>query len=137
MFFVCVCVCFLVKAELGDNVTLPCRGAPDSYLYGSLRIKWIKVSEDESVTEDVLLSMGLHKKTFGSFEDRVFLQSSDGDDASIIITDVSMDDMGKYRCEIMNGVEDVIQDVILEVKNGPAQGKYILLTINFKNGSFL
>ncbi|XP_013863843.1 hyaluronan and proteoglycan link protein 1 [Austrofundulus limnaeus] len=110
-----------VKAELGDNVTLPCR-APNSNLYGSLRIKWIKVSEDESVTEDVLLSMGLHVKTYGSFEDRVFLQGSDDNDASIIIDDVSMDDMGKYRCEIMNGVEDVMHDVILEVENGPAQG---------------
>lgn len=95
------------------------------------------MSEDGSEIEDVLLLMGLHKKTFGSLEDRVFLQASDGDDASIIITDVSMDDMGKYRCEIMNGVEDVIHDVILEVENGPAQGKNISHPGNFKNDGFL
>ncbi|XP_037536412.1 hyaluronan and proteoglycan link protein 1 [Nematolebias whitei] len=109
-----------VIAEIGDNVTLPCRGASDSSMFGSLRVKWMKVGEDESLNEDVLLSMGIHKKTYGSFEDRVFLQDSDGDDASLIITYISMDDMGRYRCEILDGVEDIIQDVILEVENGPA-----------------
>lgn len=122
---------FLVSAELGDNVTLPCRGAPDSLMFGSLRIKWMKVNEDESLNEDILLSMGIHKKTYGSYEDRVFLQDSDGDDASLIITDISMDDMGRYRCEIMDGVEDIVQDVILKVENGPALGKYTFLCCYF------
>lgn len=127
---------FLVIAEIGGNVTLPCRGASDSSMFGSLRVKWMKVEKDESLNEDVLLSMGIHKKTYGSFEDRVFLQDSDGDDASLIITDISMDDMGRYRCEILDGVEDIIQDVILEVENGPALGKYTFLHCYFYNCQF-
>uniref|UniRef100_A0A1A8MN01 Hyaluronan and proteoglycan link protein 1a n=1 Tax=Nothobranchius pienaari TaxID=704102 RepID=A0A1A8MN01_9TELE len=111
-----------VKAELGGNITLPCSLLPDSSIFGSFKVKWIKVGADESLNEDVLMSMGLHKRTYGSFEGRIFLQELDNHDASLVINDVSMEDMGKYRCEIMDGVEDVIQDVILEVENGLSGG---------------
>ncbi|KAM9744509.1 hyaluronan and proteoglycan link protein 1-like [Menidia menidia] len=114
-----------VTAELGENVTLPCRyQTSEMSLFGHLgmRIRWSKLGDDESQEEDVLTSMALHKKTYGSFQDRVFLQNLDSDDASIIITDVSMDDMGKYRCEIISGEEDITEDVILEVERGLADG---------------
>lgn len=124
-----VMFCFFpvkVFADLGDNITLPCQLlSKDTTSYGAVgvRIKWTKVADDEALNEDVLLSMGIHKKTFGSFEDRVFLQENDNEDASIIITDVKMDDMGKYRCEIINGMVDTLQEVILEVQRGLADGK--------------
>lgn len=89
----------------------------------AIRVKWIKVAEDEALNEDVLSSMGLHKNTYGSFEDRVFMQELDSDDASLVITDVSMDDKGKYRCEIISGVEETLQYVILEVESGLINGK--------------
>lgn len=81
------------------------------------------MADDEALNEDVMLSMGFHKKTYGSFEDRVFMQEVDKDDASLIITDVSKDDMGKYRCEIINGVEDTVQEMTLEVEGGAMDGK--------------
>ncbi|XP_017283457.1 hyaluronan and proteoglycan link protein 1 [Kryptolebias marmoratus] len=125
-----------VKAELGSNVTLPCKYEPDSVMFGSLRVKWTKAAEDGSEDEDVLLLMGQHQKTYGRFGNRVFLEASDdNEDVSLTITDVSKEDMGKYHCEIMNGVEDIIQDVILEVENGqigvvfpysPHHGRYNL-----------
>ncbi|XP_035513966.1 hyaluronan and proteoglycan link protein 1a [Morone saxatilis] len=114
-----------VFADLGDNVTLPCRLlSQDPLSFGSLgiRVKWTKVADDEALNENVLLSMGFHKKTYGSFEDRVFLQEHDSEDASIVITDVSMEDMGKYRCEIINGVEDTNQEITLEVQAGLTDG---------------
>ncbi|XP_070690307.1 hyaluronan and proteoglycan link protein 1a [Pempheris klunzingeri] len=110
----------MVFAELGANVTLPCRLlSRDIMSFGSIgmRVKWTKVADDEALNEDVLLSMGFHKKTYGSFEDRVFLQEQDSEDASLIISDVSMDDTGKYHCEIINGMEDTVQEITLEVKS--------------------
>lgn len=114
-----------VVAELGANVTLPCRLMDkDSMSFGSVRVKWTKVYDDEALDEDVLLSMGFHKKTYGSFENRVYLQEQDNDDASLIITDVSMEDTGRYHCEIINGMEDTIQEVSLDVQADLADGKY-------------
>ncbi|XP_040897858.1 hyaluronan and proteoglycan link protein 1-like [Toxotes jaculatrix] len=114
-----------VFADLGANVTLRCKlQSQDTMSFGNtgLRIKWTKVADDEALNEDVLLSMGFHKKTYGSFVDRVFLMEADNDDASIMITDVSMEDSGKYRCEIISGMEDAMQEIILEVHSGLIDG---------------
>lgn len=103
-------------ADPGDNVTLPCRlPYEDSGLFGTvgIRVKWTKVVDNEE--EDVLLSMGFHRKTFGSFVDRVYLQERDNADASLVLTDVTVDDMGRYRCEIINGMSDAVQEVVLEM----------------------
>lgn len=81
------------------------------------------MADDESMNEDVMKSMGFHKITYGSFTDRVFLQEQDPEDASLIITEVSKDDTGKYRCEIINGEEDVVQDIDLEVGVTDLEGK--------------
>ncbi len=124
-----------VFGDLGANVTLPCRLlSTDSMSLGTvgIRVKWTKVADDEALNEDVLLSMGFHKKTYGSFEDRVFLPELDSEDASIVITDLSMDDMGKYRCEIINGMEDTVQEIILEVQGGLTDGKSVFLCL-FRN----
>ncbi|XP_049435253.1 hyaluronan and proteoglycan link protein 1-like [Epinephelus fuscoguttatus] len=113
-----------VFANLGDNVTLPCRlqSKDSAFAHVGIRVKWTKVADDEALNEDVLLSMGFHKKTYGNFEDRVFMQELDHEDATIIITDVSMEDMGKYRCEIINGMEDTVKEIILEVEGVATDG---------------
>lgn len=130
-------LCFLslstvrVLAFLGDNITLPCQlhhKDPSSFGSIGIRVKWTKVAEDESLNEDVLLSMGFHKKTYGRFEDRVFLSDSDSSSASLIITEVSKEDAGKYHCEIINGMTDAIQEVILDVENGLKDGKCSIIS---------
>ncbi|KAF3695891.1 Hyaluronan and proteoglycan link protein 1 Cartilage-linking protein 1 [Channa argus] len=104
-----------IFGELGNNVTLPCHYfSKESQVFGN-RIKWIKVADDEALNEDVLLSMGLHTKAYGRFENRVFL-TMEGD-ASILLTDVTKEDVGQYRCEIMNGMEDTVQEVILKIRS--------------------
>ncbi|KAK2837385.1 hypothetical protein Q5P01_014597 [Channa striata] len=106
-----------VFADVGANVTLPCHfSSKDSQTFGS-RIKWIKVADDEALNQDVLLSMGLHTKTYGRFENRVSLETEGGEDASILITEVTKDDSGTYRCDIANGMEDAVQEVVLEVQS--------------------
>lgn len=112
-----------VHADLGDNVTLPCVVQPeDSFGIVGIRVKWTKVAEDESFNEDVLVGMGLHILTYGSFEGRVFLQSADDSDASLVLTDISKDDTGKYRCEVLSGMEEIKQEVLLEVNGNPNNG---------------
>lgn len=132
-----------VSAELGGNITLPCRIlSSDTVSFGDNghRIKWTKVEDDEALNEDVLVKMGLHIRAYGSFEGRVFLQNLDSEDVSLIMTEVSMDDKGKYHCDIDNGIEDSLQEVILEVHAGlmtgvvfpyyPPLGRY---NLNFNN----
>lgn len=114
-----------ILAFLGDNITLPCQlyhKDTSSFASIGVRVKWTKVAEDESLNEDVLLSMGFHKKTYGNFEHRVFLSDSDSSSASLLITEVSKEDAGKYRCEIINGMTDAVQEVILDVENGLKDG---------------
>lgn len=114
-----------ILADLGANVTLPCRLVSkdnSSLADAGVRIKWTKVADDEALNEDVLLSMGFHKKTFGRFESRVVLQESDSEDASLTIFEVSMEDKGKYQCEIVNGMTDIAQEVTLEVFSGFTYG---------------
>lgn len=117
-------------ADLGSNATLPCQlPSKDTMFFGAtgIRVKWTKVADDEAFNEDVLLSMGFHKKTFGSFEDRVFIVNSDSDDGSILITNIAMEDAGKYQCELINGMTDVVREVHLEVQGGLKDGGYFLL----------
>ncbi|XP_040052553.2 hyaluronan and proteoglycan link protein 1 [Gasterosteus aculeatus] len=112
-----------VLADLGTEITLPCHPPSIDSVYSDIigmRVEWTKVAEDEARNEAVLLSMGFHKKTYGSFVDRVYMKSDD--DASLTITDVSTDDSGTYRCEIIYGVEDFTQEIILKVQGSLAKG---------------
>uniref|UniRef100_A0A3P8VU09 Hyaluronan and proteoglycan link protein 1a n=1 Tax=Cynoglossus semilaevis TaxID=244447 RepID=A0A3P8VU09_CYNSE len=122
-----------VFAEMDANITLPCNlmsHDPPTSGYFGVRVKWTKVAEDESsLNEDVLLSMGFHKKTYGNFQDRAFLQEGDSEDASLTITSVSLEDTGTYRCEIINGMSDGVQEITLEVTH-PNQKRY---SLNFED----
>lgn len=121
-----------VLANLGANATLPCRlPSKDSMFFGAIgvRVKWTKVESDEAFNQDVLLSMGFHKKTFGSFKDRVFIVNDhDNEDGSILMTNVATEDAGKYRCELINGMTDVVQEVYLEVQSSLKDGKRTFAT---------
>nr|XP_020512726.1 hyaluronan and proteoglycan link protein 1 [Labrus bergylta] len=112
----------MVFADLGSNVTLPCQLLSKDDGHIGIRVKWSKVADDESLNEDVLLAMGLHRRSYGNFYNRVFLQEQDNEDASLVINDVSMDDTGKYRCEIVNGMEDTVQEFLLEIKAADLNG---------------
>lgn len=116
--------------SVGDNVTLPCELDHKDSSFGNvgIRVKWTKLGEDESLNEDVLLSMGLHKKTYGSFEDRVDLADSDGSSGDLTITFVSKEDAGLYRCEIINGMTDNVQEVTLIVQGVPEDGKCSIIS---------
>ncbi|XP_076015817.1 hyaluronan and proteoglycan link protein 1a [Genypterus blacodes] len=110
----------------GSNVTLPCHSSDnnssDVLSYVGIRVKWTKVAVGAAEDEDVLLSMGFHKKTYGRFEDRVSLENPESDDASLTISDVSVEDAGMYRCEVINGIVDDVLEVELEVEGADVKG---------------
>lgn len=113
-------------AELGDNVTIPCHVIhEDSFgipMLNGMRVKWTKVAEDERFNEDVLVGMGFHIKTYNSFDGRAFLQKANEEDASLVLNEISMEDAGKYRCEVFSGMEEQMYEVVLEVKGSLNNG---------------
>uniref|UniRef100_A0A3P9INT2 Hyaluronan and proteoglycan link protein 1a n=1 Tax=Oryzias latipes TaxID=8090 RepID=A0A3P9INT2_ORYLA len=104
-----------VTAKLGASVTLPCIIHSYDTIAG-YRIEWTKVN-DKGTWTHVLLSISSHRKANGNFNNRVFLGGSKDEDGSLVIKNVSMGDNGRYRCEIQNGEEDVMHDIILKVES--------------------
>lgn len=82
-----------------------------------MRVKWTKYSPDLAQENDVFVSMGFHKKAYGGFQDRAFLREADDSDATLIITDVGLDDYGKYKCEVIDGMDDNIVEVTVEFQD--------------------
>lgn len=92
-----------------------------------MRVKWTKYSPDLSQESDVFVSMGFHQKAYGSFHGRAFMREADDSDASLVITNVGLDDNGKYKCEVIDGMDDNIAEVTVELED--TRGKYTFLPI--------
>ncbi|XP_030647300.1 hyaluronan and proteoglycan link protein 1a [Chanos chanos] len=128
----------IVFANRGDNVTLPCRlyrTSSPSFGGTGRRVKWTKLSDDDTET-DVLVSMGFYKKSYGNYQNRVYLQEADDNDASLVITNVNIDDYGRYRCVVIHGMDDNTVDVELQLQGVvfpyfPRLGRY---NFNFHDG---
>jgi len=112
-----------IYADQGDNVTIPCHSLhEEGFGIPGMRVKWSKVAEDENYNEDVLVGMGFHVKTYGSFDGRAFLQRANEEDASLVLTEIAKEDTGRYRCEILSGMEEHMYEVVLEVKGSEING---------------
>lgn len=64
----------------------------------------------------MFVAMGFHKKSYGRFHGRVHLQDASKNDASLVITDITLEDYGKYKCEIIDGLEDDTAVVLLDLQ---------------------
>ncbi|XP_024113506.1 hyaluronan and proteoglycan link protein 1 [Oryzias melastigma] len=122
-----------VVSRRGGNVTLPCKIQRDQSLAPSrkMRIKWTKLTSDYLKEVDVFVAMDYNKKSFGSFHGRVHLQSSSPVDCSLVITDITLEDYGKYKCEVIDGLEDGTVVVSLDLEGVifpyfPRLGRYNL-----------
>lgn len=113
-----------VFSHRGGNATLPCTFFRDPTAFGSgthkIRIKWTKLTSDYLKEVDVFVSMGYHKKAYAGYQGRVFLKGGSENDASLVITDLTLEDYGKYKCEVIEGLEDDTAVVALDL-----QGKYL------------
>ncbi|XP_058012004.1 hyaluronan and proteoglycan link protein 3 isoform X1 [Ahaetulla prasina] len=122
-----------VSTQRGANVTLPCHYhyVPKLDVPRKIRIKWSKLREDNSKDRDVLVASGRNHRSFGEFRGRTHLQQESADEASLVINDLRLNDAGKYRCEVIDGLEDESGTVDLELEGvvfpyQPPHGRYKL-----------
>lgn len=54
----------------------------------------------------ILMTNGLHARDYGLLGGRASLRRGHRLDASLIIKNVRLEDEGRYRCELINGIED-------------------------------
>ncbi|XP_067878629.1 hyaluronan and proteoglycan link protein 2 [Heterodontus francisci] len=115
----------VVKTYRGANVTLPCRLriVPREY-----RVKWVKLGW--SPKENIVLIANSHQhKGYGGFMGRAFLRRMDKYDVSLRLLDVRLEDSGKYKCEVINGVDDDSANIELQLDGvvfpyQSSQGRY-------------
>ncbi|XP_042327048.1 hyaluronan and proteoglycan link protein 3 [Sceloporus undulatus] len=117
----------------GANVTLPCHYyySPKLDAPRMIRIKWSKLREDNTKDADVLVASGFKHRSFGDFRGRTRLQRSAPHEVSLVINDLRLRDAGKYRCEVIDGLEDESGTVELELQGvvfpyQPHHGRYML-----------
>ncbi|XP_057399178.1 hyaluronan and proteoglycan link protein 3 isoform X1 [Balaenoptera acutorostrata] len=102
----------------GANVTLPCRYHYEPALVSPrpVRIKWWKLSENGAPEQDVLVAIGLRHRAFGDYRGRVHLWQEREREVSLEIRDLRLEDYGRYRCEVIDGLEDESGLVELELR---------------------
>ncbi|KAK2842623.1 hypothetical protein Q5P01_012823 [Channa striata] len=60
--------------------------------------------------------MGNRHRSYGSFRGRVRLRRSAPGDMSLVINELQLNDTGRYRCEVIDGLEDESVTVDLELR---------------------
>lgn len=108
-----------VAAVQGSNATLPChyRYVPEVHTPRRARVKWFRLPlTDGSPEEDVLVAIGTRHRSYGGFRGRVRLRRDAPGDASLVINSLNVDDIGLYRCEVIDGLEDESVTVGLEFR---------------------
>ncbi|NXA23850.1 HPLN2 protein, partial [Ibidorhyncha struthersii] len=115
-----------VHTQRGATATLPCvlRALPRNY-----RVKWSKVEPANYRESVIIITNGLYHKNYGPLSPRVRLRHSHRYDASLTITDVALEDEGRYRCQLVNGLEDESVSLTLHLEGvvfpyQPSNGRY-------------
>ncbi|XP_061657490.1 hyaluronan and proteoglycan link protein 1-like isoform X2 [Syngnathoides biaculeatus] len=122
-----------VLSRRGADAALPCAVHRDRSpaLTPKMRIKWTKLTSDFLTEVDVLAAVGSRERSYGRFRGRVRLRGSSPRDASLLIRDVALDDYGRYKCEVVDGLEDAAALVSLDLEGVvfpyfPRTGRYKL-----------
>ena len=101
-----------VIARRGENASLPCilQTKPNHF-----KVKWTKLQPENPGPENiVLISNGYAFKLYGLLGPRVSLRNAHTMDASLHIHHLELQDGGRYRCELINGIED--ENVIVTLR---------------------
>uniref|UniRef100_A0A674GGZ9 Hyaluronan and proteoglycan link protein 2 n=1 Tax=Taeniopygia guttata TaxID=59729 RepID=A0A674GGZ9_TAEGU len=115
-----------VHTRRGATATLPCvlRALPHNY-----RVKWSKVEPANYGESIIIITNGLLHKNYGPLGPRVRLRHGHRYDASLTISDVALEDEGRYRCQLVNGLEDESISLTLHLEGvvfpyQPSNGRY-------------
>ncbi|XP_068608840.1 hyaluronan and proteoglycan link protein 1 [Brachionichthys hirsutus] len=122
-----------VWSRRGGNATLPCMIERDQSIPPNpkLRVKWTKLTSDFLIELKVYVVMDYLKRSYGDYQGRVHLRGSSPMDASLVITEVTLEDYGSYKCEVIDGLFDATAVVALDIEGvvfpySPRLGRYNL-----------
>lgn len=112
-----------IFAAEGGNVTLPCqyRYQPELRSPRRTRVKWSWVPALGGRELNVLAAIGHRHRTFGDFQGRVRLLRDPPGEASLVMGELRTSDAGRYRCEVIDGLEDESAVVDLELRGMAAR----------------
>ncbi|KAK5901817.1 hypothetical protein CesoFtcFv8_007138 [Champsocephalus esox] len=117
-----------VSASRGSSVTLPCHFhyEPEPSAPRRTRVKWSWLPANTvsapvslqalAMETEVMVAMGNRHRSYGSFKGRVRLRRSAPGDMSLVINGLQLNDTGRYRCEVIDGLEDESVTVDLEMR---------------------
>ena len=125
-----------VKGSLSGKVNLPCHFStmptlPPSYNTTSefLRIKWSKIELDKTGKDlketTVLVAQNGNIKIGQDYKGRVSVPTHPEDvgDASLTMVKLLASDAGRYRCDVMYGIEDTQDTVSLTVEGKACESR--------------
>ncbi|ELW67124.1 Hyaluronan and proteoglycan link protein 4 [Tupaia chinensis] len=121
-----------VVSHRGGTIVLPCRYHYEAAAHGhdGVRLKWTKVV-DPLAFADVFVALGPQHRAFGSYRGRAELQGDGPRGASLVLRNVTLQDYGRYECEVTNELEDDAGMVKLDLEGvvfpyHPRGGRYKL-----------
>lgn len=103
-----------VVGRRGENVTLPCilRTKPNHY-----KVKWTKLEPELVGPENIIMISNAHAfKPYGHLGPRASLRKAHAMDASLQLGLLELEDGGRYRCELVNGIEDESVVITLRIE---------------------
>lgn len=113
-----------VTGRRGENTTLPCIMLTKPLHY---KVKWTKLEPQHHGPENiVMISNGRAFKRYGHLGPRAFLRKAHAMDASLQLSNLQLEDDGRYRCELVNGIEDESVVITLSIEGNPRWPQYIL-----------
>ncbi|CAB1334365.1 unnamed protein product, partial [Coregonus sp. 'balchen'] len=101
-----------VTSPRGGSATLPCilRFKPSHY-----KVKWTKLEPLRCGSENiVMITNGYAHKPYGLLGPRASLRNAHAMDASLQLSNLELEDDGRYRCELINSIDD--ESVIITLR---------------------
>ncbi|XP_067328748.1 hyaluronan and proteoglycan link protein 2 [Anolis sagrei] len=93
-----------VRVRRGSVALLPCLLAADLPPGG--RVRWSRVEAAAFLEVVILVWDGVRHKTYGPLGSRARLVGRDPRDASLTLGPVALEDEGRFRCQVVSGLED-------------------------------
>lgn len=80
-----------------------------------------------------MLSNAKAFKPYGLLGQRASLRGAHAMDASLQLSRLQLEDGGRYRCELINGIEDENIIITLRIEGNSSNYQYLLLNVYFQH----